>query len=110
MVTDAPSHMWSADRITLQHAKTLPKANREDAIFITITRDGSLYFQNSRVIPDQVPNKIRDAVLNGAEKRIYLVLDARARYGDLNALLPYIQLSGVENVSILAETPYHSGF
>ena len=110
MITDVPSHMWTAaDRVTLQHAKNLPKANREDTIWITVRRDGSVYFRNSRVPPDQLPNKIRGAVLNGAEKRIYLNVDGRAKYGDVNALLPYIQLSGIEDVSILAETPYHSG-
>jgi len=109
-ITDMPVHGWSADRVALQHAKNLPMANREDAIWITLTRDGSVYFRNSRSHPDQLPNKIRDAVLNGAEKRIYLNVDARAKYGDVNALLPYIQLSGIENVSLLAETPYHSGF
>jgi biopolymer transport protein TolR len=107
--TDGPGHLWAADRVTVQHARNLPKAVREDAISIAVTRDGSLYFRNSRVVPDQLPNKIRDAVLNGAEKRIYLVVDARAQYGAVNALLPYIQLSGIENVSILTETPYHSG-
>jgi biopolymer transport protein TolR len=88
----------------------LPNAIREDAIWVTVRRDGSVYFQNSRVRPDQLPNKIHDAALNGAEKRIYLNVDARAQYGDVDALLPYIQLSGVENVSILAETSCRSGF
>ena len=109
MITDAPSRMWSVDLVALQHARTLSMANREDAISVTVTRDGSVYFRNSRIHPDQLPNKIHDAVLNGAEKRIYLHVDARAKYGDVDALLPYIQLSGIENVSFLAETPYHAG-
>jgi len=107
---DVPPYKWNVDRVTLQHAQKLPKANREDAILIALTRDGSLYFRNSRVVPNQLPNKIRDAVLNGAEKRVYLAVDARAKYGDVSALLPYIQLSGIENVSFLTETPYRSGF
>jgi biopolymer transport protein ExbD len=108
-VTDTPSRMGNADLVTLQHAKNLPMATREDAIWITLTRDGSIYFQNSRAVSSELPRKIRDAVLNGAERRIYLKVDARAKYGDMNALLPYIQLSGIENVTILAERPYHSG-
>jgi biopolymer transport protein ExbD len=100
-----PHHGWTVDRVTVQHAQNLPNAIREDAIWITIKRDGSIYFQNSRAVPVDLPDKIRDAVLNGAEKRIYLRVDARAKYGDVNDLLPYIQLSGVENVSFLTETP-----
>ena len=86
--TDVPVHRWNVDRVTMQHAKNLPRANREDAIWITLSRDGSVYFRNSRVRPDQLPNRIHDAVLNGAEKRIYLNVDARARYGDMGTLLP----------------------
>ena len=108
--TDVPPYRWNVNRVTVQHAQKLPKANREDAILVALTRDGSLYFRNSRIVPDQLPNKIRDAMLNGAEKRIYFAVDARSKYGDVSALLPYIQLSGIENVSILAETPYNSGF
>ena len=103
--TDVHRHVWSADLVALQHLQNLPKANREDAILIALTRDGSLYFRDSRVVPDQLPNRIRDAVLNGAEKRIYLAVDVRAKYGEVRALLPYIQLSGIENVSLLAEEP-----
>ena len=105
-----PHHGWTVDRVTVQHTQNLPNAIREDAIWITIMRDGSIYFQNSRAVPVELPDKIRDAVLNGAEKRIYLQVDTRAKYADVKALLPYIQLSGVENVSFLTETPYHSGF
>jgi biopolymer transport protein ExbD len=102
--------MVVVDRATASSSRDLPRALREDAILISLTRDGSVYVRNTRLPPTELPNKIRDSVLNGAEKRIYLQVDARAKYGDVKALLPYIQLSGVENVSFLTERPYHSGF
>jgi biopolymer transport protein ExbD len=109
MPTDVPIHI-SVDRVTLQHAKNLQKAIREDSIWITVRRDGQVYFRNSRILPGQLPDNVREAVLDGAEKRIYLNVDARAKFGDVNRLLPYIQLSGIENLSIVTETPYNSGF
>jgi biopolymer transport protein ExbD len=102
--------MVFVDRASATHARSLPKALREDAILISVTRDGSVYVRNTRLHPAELPNKIRDSVLNGAEKRIYLQVDARAKYGDVKALLPFIQLSGVENVTFLTETPYHGHF
>jgi len=93
------------DRASASHTRYLPKALREDAILIAVTRDGSVYFRNMRLSPAELPNKIHDSVLNGAEKRIYLQVDARVKYGNVSAVLPYIQLSGVENVSFLTETP-----
>lgn len=98
--------MVIVDRATASSSRDLPKALREDVILISLTRDGSVYVRNTRMHPAELPNKIRDSVVNGAEKRIYLQVDARAKYGDVKALLPYIQLSGVENVSFLTERPY----
>ena len=95
------------DRASDSHARSLPKASREDAILISLTRDGAVYFRNMRLPAAELPNKIHDSVLNGAEKRIYLDVDARAKYGDVKALLHFIQLSGVENVSFFTEKPYH---
>src|SRR5258708_11485172 len=69
------------DRASDSHARSLPKASREDAILISLTRDGSVYFRYMRLPPAELPNKIHDSVLNGAEKRIYLDVDARAKYG-----------------------------
>jgi len=102
--------MVVVDRATAGSSRDLPKALREDAILISLTRDGSVYVRNTRLHPAELPNKIRDSVLNGAEKRIYLQVDARAKYGDVKALLPFIQRSGVENVSFLTEKPYHAHF
>jgi biopolymer transport protein TolR len=100
----------SIDWPVVPHAHKLPYALREDAIEIAITRNGAVYFCNRRTRPLSLPNQIRTAVYDGSEKRIYLVADARAKYGDVKAILAQIQSSGVENVSLLVETPYHSPF
>jgi biopolymer transport protein ExbD len=92
------------------HARKLPKALREDVILISVIRDGSAYFRNTRIHPAELPGKIHEAVLNGAEKHIYLNVDARAKYGDVNAVLPYIQLSDTKEISLLAEPYYHGHF
>jgi biopolymer transport protein TolR len=95
------SHM--SDLFTAPHAHSVPAARRWDSIRIGISRDGSIYFGNSKVAIDELPNRIRDATLNGAEKKVYLVVDARARYGDVKAALAQIQLTGIENVCFLTD-------
>ena len=103
-------HRWPFERVVARHAKNLPEANREDAIWIILARDGHIYFRNTRILPVDLPNRIRDSVLNGAEKRIYLQVDAREQYRDVNAVLQQIQIAGIEKVSILTESPYFSSF
>lgn len=98
-------HGSFVDRVVARQVYKLPGAIREDAIKIHITRDGTPYFGYSRVRPETLPELIREAVRNGAEKRIYLDVDARARYSDVSAVLSQIQLMGIQNVSFIAETP-----
>jgi len=106
MVIQPPvCHMSYVQRVVARHARYMPNAIREDAITITLWRDGTFFFGGTHVICDDVPHMIHDAVRNGAEKRIYLEIDARAKYGDVSVLLAQIQKSGIENVSILANSP-----
>jgi biopolymer transport protein ExbD len=70
---------------------------------VAVLRDGSIWFGTDRLMADQLPSKIREALSRGAKRRIYLKADARARYGGVAKALNYVRASGVENVVILAE-------
>ncbi len=96
----------TADLAIARHSTPMPGALREDTLKITITRDGMVFFRDYRVMPKDLADAIRKGVGNGAEKRVYLKADARAKYGDVTAVLDQIRLSGIENVTLLTETPY----
>jgi biopolymer transport protein ExbD len=83
----------------------MPGAPREDAIRITVRRDGQIYFHDERIMLQDLPEEIRQRVRNGAEKRIYLSMDARAKYGETIAVLDQIRLAGIEKVSVLTQEP-----
>ena len=104
LTTDVPLR-HSVDRAVAIHSTALPGALKEDAMQITVTRDGQVFFRERHVRAANLPNEIREGVRNGAEKRIYLAVDARARYGDTIAVLDQIRLTGIENVSFLTEKP-----
>lgn len=101
MVINPPLQRRYIELVKSPHARSVRAATKEDAMRITVTRDGTIYFRNYHVTVDQLPNRIRDATLNGAEKRIYLVVDAR--YGDVKLVLPQIQLAGIEKVCFLTD-------
>lgn len=93
------------DMARTQHAVLKPSALREDAIVIAISRDGSLFFRDGRIRPDHLTEAIRNAVLGGAEKVVYVKADARAKYGDVQALYDRIHAAGVKNITFLTESP-----
>jgi len=96
---------YSVDLAETRHAIPMPGAAREDAMRISITRDGKLFFRDHGVMPADLPNEISEGVRNGAEKRVYLAVDARAKYGDAKAILVQLRLAGIENVSLLTVKP-----
>lgn len=93
------------DLPVVAHGRNIPRIARYDSITIVATRDGSVYFRNTKVLRKDLPNRIYDAVLNGAEKRVYLKVDARGKYGDVSALPPYVQSAGIQDATFPVETP-----
>jgi biopolymer transport protein ExbD len=106
MSNTSPYHGVSVDRATAVHSTPMPGAIKEDAMRIFVMRDGRVYFGNHVVAMEDLPNEIRERVRNGAERKIYLAVDARAKYGDAEKVLDQIQVSGIRDVSFLTEKPY----
>ena len=84
----------------------MPGALKEDALRVMVTRDGQVYLCDSHLMYGDLTDEIRERVRNGAEKKVYLAVDARAKYGDAKAVLDQIRMAGIGNVSFLTEEPY----
>lgn len=81
---------------------TAPNALR-DALVIAILRDGSIYCGTDRSTPEELPAKIRAALKDGAERRIYIRADGRARYENVAAAVDAIRDSGIVNITFLVD-------
>jgi len=78
-------------------------ANRDDAMHLYVNRDGTLYFGNTKVAAEDIPELIREQVKRGSEKRVYVVVDAHAQYGDVKVALGGVREAGIEKVAFLVE-------
>lgn len=87
-------------------ATAQPKAKRDDAITVSLTRDGSVFFRHEKVVLADLPQFIREAVKEGVEPRVYLAADARAKYGDVQAVAAKIREARIKDVVILTN-PTH---
>jgi len=99
----SPHHMVIADLTWAQTAVAEPRAIREDAIRVTISRDGSVYFRNQKTGPEALPELVRKAVEDGAELKVYLTIDGRAKYGDAKVVYDAIAAGGVRDICLMAE-------
>jgi biopolymer transport protein ExbD len=99
-----PHHSTSpADPAKAKHAVSMPGAKREDAIRILISRDGAIYFGHMATRVGDIPEQIRQKVRDGSERRVYLIVDQRAQYGDVDAVVDAIRGSGVWNIALLVD-------
>jgi len=93
----------SVDLVLARFAVAQPNALREDVIKITLTRDGSVFFGYIQVHSDEIAKIIEGRVKAGAERKVYLAVDARSRYGDVKPVLDQVRYAGIRQICILAE-------
>jgi biopolymer transport protein ExbD len=99
-----PHHSNSpADMAKVNHAASVPGARREDAINLIISRDGAIYFGHMATRVDDITEQIRQKVRGGSERRVYLKIDQRAKYGDVESVVDAIRGAGIWNVALLVE-------
>ncbi|HEY6944800.1 MAG TPA: biopolymer transporter ExbD [Candidatus Acidoferrum sp.] len=102
MVNAPPFHHITLDLPGSFCATEQPKARAEDAMKIYVMRDGRVYFRNYRAEPKSLPFLIHNAMQEGAEKKVYLSVVSRARYGDAAPVVEEISNAGIREICILA--------
>jgi biopolymer transport protein ExbD len=85
------------------HPVEMPDLDRDDAIVISISRDGIVHSGNDGVDPSALPIKIQDRVKRGSPQVVYFWVDARARYLYVRKVLDAVRVSGVEKITFLVE-------
>ena len=93
----------SVDLAKVRHPKSVPRADREDAVFVAVQRDGRIFFGKNPASPEVLAREIRSAVERGADPRVYLRADARARYATVKRALDGIRDAGIDRVTLMVE-------
>jgi biopolymer transport protein ExbD len=84
---------------------TMADAEKEDAITVAITRDGSVYLSPGmqRLQPDALPQKVKDLLTNKADKTVFIRADARAKYERVEDVVDNLRAAGVDQLGLLTE-------
>ena len=98
-----PYHRATIDLAAVDHARPMPGAIREDALLVTVTRDGNVFLGTQQIHPADLPPAIRNSVLSGAEQKVYLRVDARAKYSDAVLVIDKVREAGIENIGIITD-------
>ena len=93
----------SVDMAKVNNPIPMQDADKEDALLISIMRDGKIYFGSDRVDADQLTQKVKDRLANKLDKRVFIKSDARARYGSVVEVVDNVRSAGVDDVGLLTE-------
>src|SRR5258707_4322624 len=84
-------------------AKDMQDADKEDAIVIAVTRDGNIFLRTTMIKKEEITSQVKDRIANRLDKTVYVKSDARAKYGDVVAVVDEIRSAGVDQVGLLTE-------
>jgi biopolymer transport protein TolR len=103
VVTPMLQKGFSVDLAKTDSPVQMPDADKEDAMIVAITRDGTVYFGTEKTPADQLANKVKDKLANRTDKRVFIRADARARYGNVTDVVDNVRSAGVDQVGLLTE-------
>src|SRR5277367_1372778 len=83
VVTPMLQKTHQVDLATVNDARDMKDADRDDAIVVAVTRDGSLYMGNTKINKEEITGQSKDRLANKLDKTVYVKSDARAKYGDV---------------------------
>ncbi len=81
----------------------MPMALRDDAMKISLSRDGTIYFGDTRVASNDLPEQLRLRMQNSPQRKVFLVVDQRAKYWDVSVVLDDVRRAGIWDVAFLTE-------
>jgi biopolymer transport protein ExbD/biopolymer transport protein TolR len=97
--------------ITLVKTKndvTLKDANKDNAIIISITRDGKVFLAPGNELitdPDSVlASKVADLQKDRTDKTVYIKADTRTRFGAVTSVLDDIRKAQVQDLAFITES------
>jgi biopolymer transport protein TolR len=93
----------SVDMAPVNNPEQMPDADKEDALLVSITRDGKVYFGSEQMQVDNLTSKVKDRLANKPDKRVYVKADMRARFGSVVQVVDAVRAAGVDDLGLLTE-------
>jgi biopolymer transport protein ExbD/biopolymer transport protein TolR len=103
VVTPMLQKTTPVDLAMTNNAREMKEADKDDAIVVAVTRDGSIFLNNTKLTKEDITGQVKDRLTNRLDKTVYVKSDARAKYGDVVAVVDEIRSAGVDQLGLLTE-------
>ena len=103
VVTPMLQHGFSVDLARVDNPQDKPDADKDDAVLISISSDGSSYLGSNKINRDQITNTVKDLISTRLDKTVFVKSDARAKFKDVVAVVDEVRAAGVDQLGLLTE-------
>jgi len=103
MTVTEPHHGSSVDLPKVNYPISMQRADREDSLLVVVTKNGDVFFGTEKLTSDQLPGKIREGLRQGAERKVYIKADGRAKYGKVAEVLDGVRAARITNIAFLVD-------
>jgi biopolymer transport protein ExbD len=103
VVTPMLQKTHQVDMATVSNARDMKDADKDDAVVVAVTRDGTLFLGNNKITKEEITAQVKDRIANKLDKTVYVKSDSRAKYGDVVAVVDEIRSAGVDQLGLLTE-------
>ncbi len=101
VVTPMLTKTFSVDMAAVNNPREMKDADKDDAVIVAVTRDGKIYLGNTAMSKEDLTGQIKDKLSTRLDKTVYVRSDARAKYGDVVAVVDEIRSAGVDQLGLL---------
>jgi biopolymer transport protein ExbD len=99
----------SVERATVDNPKDMQDADKEDALVIAVTKDGSIFMGSNKIAQDQLTTTLKEKLSQRSDKTVFLNSDRAAKYGRVVAVVDEIRAAGVDQLGLLTEKSRKGG-
>jgi biopolymer transport protein ExbD len=86
-------------------AVPMPDADKEGALIVAVTADGTVYFGIKPTTLTALPDEVGRALPGRADRKLYIKADARTSYAIAIKVLDAVHSAGVESAVLLTGLP-----
>ena len=103
VITPMLQNKVQIDMAKVDNAVAMPDADKDDAIVVAVTRDGSVFLGQDKVDPSQLGSLVQTKLADKTDKTIFFRADSRAQYRAVEDAIDDVRTAGVDEVGLLVQ-------
>jgi len=103
VITPMLQNKVQVEMAKVDNPTAMPDADKEDAIVVAITKDGSVFLGQNKTSVSELGIQVHEKLADKPGKTIFIRADARARYLAVEDAIDAVRTAGVEDVGLLTQ-------